>query len=238
MIFTIPFTPHNIDGELQFSYSTDSKKGQMIKRESWEEQSNLDHIEYYPSNNKITKSLNNYIMLKGKIKVTYTWEEPDDITEADITEFKNLCAELNPEDSYANWEDGENSISWTLEYPACINEWQERSLAWELKSTTASLEILEDKTEILCVLQDSFGWEYKNIDIQPNESVETKRQLGGFCYLFFGDKCTVTVPSPDVINENFIYHAKQYEVKELTSSKCFIKNITDEPCKIVMLCKS
>ena len=71
MIFDIPFEPHNINSELQFSHSVNSKIGQMIKRESWEEQTNLDHIEYYPSNNKITKSLNNYIMLKGKIKVTY-----------------------------------------------------------------------------------------------------------------------------------------------------------------------
>lgn len=238
MIFTIPFKPHNIDGQLQFSYSVDSKKGQMIKRESWDEQANLDHIEYYPSNDKITKSLNNYIMLKGKIKVTYTWDEEDNITEADVTEFKNLCAELNLEDSYANWEDGENSVSWTLDYPACVNEWKERSLAWELKCKSASLELLEDDTQILCVLQDSFGWEFKNIDIQPNETVETERQIGGLCYLFFGNKSTITVPSPDVINEVSIYHARQYEVKELNSSKCFIKNISDEPCKIVMLCKS
>ena len=237
MIFTIPFTAHNIDDELQFSYSTDSKKGQMIKRESWDEQANLDHIEYYPSNNKITKSLNNYIMLKGKIKVTYTWEEADNITEADVTEYKNLCAELNLEDSYANWEDGENYISWTLEYPACVNEWKERSLAWELKCKSASLELLEDDTQILCVLQNSFGWEFKNVDLKPQESIETNKNTN-LCYLFFGDKCEISVPSLDVEEETFIYNAKQYEVKELTSSKCFIKNTSDNPCKIVMLCKS
>ena len=237
MIFTIPFTLHNIDGRLQFSHSVDSKKDQMIKRESWDEQANLGHIEYYPSNNKITKSLNNYIMLKGKIKVTYTWEESDNITETDITEFKNLCAELNPEDIYANWEDAENSVSWTLEYPACINNWQERSLAWELKCKTASLEVLEDGTEILCVLQDNFGWEFKNVDLKPQESIETNKN-SNLCYLFFGDSCEISVPSPDVVGETFTYHAKQYEVKELTSSKCFIKNTSDNPCKVVMLCKS
>lgn len=237
MIFTIAFTPHNIDGKLQFSYSKDAKKDQMIKRESWDEQANLDHIEYYPSNDKITKSLNNYIMLKGKIKVTYTWEESDNITEADITEFKNLCAELNPEDPYANWEDAENSVSWILEYPACINEWKERSLAWELKCKTASLEVLEDGTEILCVLQDEFGWEYKNVDLKPQESIETNKN-SNLCYLFFGDNCEISVPSPDVVGETFTYQAKKHEIKEFISSKCFIKNTSDNPCKVVMLCKS
>jgi len=232
MIFDIPFEPHNINSELQFSHSVNSKIGQMIKRESWEEQTNLDHIEYYPSNNKITKSLNNYIMLKGKIKVTYTWEEADNITEADIIEYKNLCATLNPEDSFAIKEDGENSFAWTLEYPACINEWQERSIAWELKCKTASMEILEDDTEILCVLQNSFGWEFKNIDIQPNATVETNKQTDK-CYLFFGDACTISLPSSDAT-----YTAQKYEVKKLTSSKCFVKNTSSEPCKLVMLCKS
>ena len=42
----------------------------MIKRESWEEQTNLDHIEYYPAYITIAKSFNNYIMLKGKLKVS------------------------------------------------------------------------------------------------------------------------------------------------------------------------
>ncbi len=188
MIFTVPMKPINVDGELQFSYSINTKKGQIIKREDWLEQPNLNNVEYYPSNNKIAKSLNNYIMLKGKIKITYTWEEADNITEADVTEFKNLCAEFNPEDSYANWENGENSLFCTLKYPACINEWTERSLAWELKSKTASLEILEDGTEILCVLQDAFGWEFKNVDLKPQESIETNKNTN-LCYLFFGDKC-------------------------------------------------
>jgi hypothetical protein len=237
MIFTVPMKPINVDGELQFSYSINTKKGQIIKREDWLEQPNLNNVEYYPSNDKIAKSLNNYIMLKGKIKITYTWEEADNITEADVTEFKNLCAEFNPEDSYANWENGENSLFCTLEYPACINEWTERSLAWELKSKTASLEILEDGTEILCVLQDTFGWEFKNVDLKAQESIETNKN-SNLCYLFFGDKCEISVPSSNLEEEAFIYNAKQYEVKQLTSSKCFIKNTSDNPCKIVMLCKS
>tara|TARA_S200000501_G_C20859052_1_gene758923 strand:+ start:1245 stop:1955 length:711 start_codon:yes stop_codon:yes gene_type:complete len=236
MIFTVPMKPINVDGELQFSYAINTKKGQIIKREDWLEQPNLNNIEYYPGNNKIAKSLNNYIMTQGKIKVTYTWEDGE-ISEEDIEEYKKLCADLNVEDPYANWSDGNNSISWILEYPACVKDWTDRSLAWEPKTKTASLEILEDDTVILCVLQENFGWDYKNVDLDPGEEIDCEKKEN-LNYLFFGNDCLITVQSPDVVGETFTYQAKQNEIKELTSNKCTIKNTSDKPCKVVLLCKS
>ena len=35
------------------------------------------------------------------------------------------------------------------------------SLEWELASSTASLEALEDDTEIICVMQQEHGWSLK-----------------------------------------------------------------------------
>ena len=229
--FSVPMMSVNVDDELQFSHSVNTESGHIIKREFWEEQPNMDYVEYYPTNNKISKCLNNYIMLSGKIKVSYTWNEEDNITQEDITQYKNLMSELNPEDSYANWEEGDNSIAWTLEYPACVKEWRERSLAWELKTQGASIEILEDETELLCVLQHSFGWAYKNVDLNPEEQIETEKNSYK-CYLFFGNKCEVTS-----VNNMYPVTVEKYEVIELTNEKCVVRNISNKPCKVVMLCK-
>ena len=93
------------------------------------------------------------------------------------------------------------------------------------------IEILEDETELLCVLQHSFGWAYKNVDLNPEEQIETEKNSDK-CYLFFGNKCEVTS-----VNNMYPVTVEKYEVIELTNEKCVVRNISNKPCKVVMLCK-
>ena len=63
----------NIDGEFQLSILS-AKTGQTISRTDISEQPNFDKIEYL-EDYKINKSLNNYLFMKGKVKVCYEWDD-------------------------------------------------------------------------------------------------------------------------------------------------------------------
>ena len=69
-----------------------------ITRENLEEQPHFDKIEYLEGF-KINKSLNNYLFMKGKVEVSYDWDNEEGITQADIDKIEEIYAN-NPEDSY------------------------------------------------------------------------------------------------------------------------------------------
>ena len=41
-----------------------------------------------------------------------------------------------------------------------------------------------------------------------------------------------------MFNEDKKYNFEQYDCKKLSSEKCFVKNISDKVCRVVMICKS
>jgi len=118
-----------------------------------------------------------------------------------------------------------------------VTEWTERSANYELSSDKASIESMQDDTIIICCLQNDYGYKFYNVDLQPNQSIETTKK-GNINYLLVGEQCEVTVPSPDVVGENFKYIFNQYDCKKLSSDKCFVKNVSDKICRVVMICKS
>ena len=94
----------------------------------------------------------------------------------------------------------DNSYGFDIDYGGYVEDWQKRSADYELSTNKASLKAIEDGTIIICCLQNNYGFEFYNVDIKPNETVETLK-FGNINYLLVGDKCEVTVPSPDVIGE-------------------------------------
>tara|TARA_A100001388_G_scaffold109824_1_gene80673 strand:+ start:296 stop:1000 length:705 start_codon:yes stop_codon:yes gene_type:complete len=234
MIFTMEnIKMVNLDNEFQLTVLS-AKKGQLISRHEFDEQPDFDKIEYL-DDYKINKSLTNYLFMEGKVKVSYEWEA-DEISKADVDKIEEINAN-NPEDSHTNKTITDNLYSYEIDMGGYVTEWKERSANYELSTNKASIESMEDDTIVICCLQNSYGFKFYNIDIQPNETIEAEK-FGNINYLLFGNKCEVTVPSPDVVGEEFKYNFNPYDCKKLTSEKCFIKNVSDKICRVVMICKS
>ena len=64
---------------------------------------------------------------------------------------------------------------------------------------------------------------------KSNEEVNTNKE-GELCYLIFGENVEVT------INEN-IYNFNKYDVKQLTSSSCNLKNVSSNTARMIMVYK-
>lgn len=223
----------NIQDEFQISI-VKGNIGCEISRTEIHEQPNFDKIEYL-DDYKINKSLTNYLFMEGKVKVSYEWEA-DEISKADVDKIEELYAD-NPEDSYANRIKTDNFYGYEIDYGGYVKEWRERSADYELSTNKASMKAIEDDTIIICCLQNNYGYKFYNVDLDPNETIETPK-MGNINFLLVGNKCEVTVPSPDVIGEEFKYNFDQYDCKKLSSQKCFVKNVSDKVCRVVMLCRS
>lgn len=224
----------NIDNEFQLSV-LQAIPGQIVSRQALNEQPKFELIEYL-DNFKINKSLNNYLFMSGKVKVSYEWNEADGIEQSDIDKIEELYAD-NPEDSHSNKTITDNSYSYEVDMNGYVKEWRERSANYELSSSKASIESVEGESIIICCIQNTYGYKFFNVDLQPGQSIETSKKEN-INYLLVGEKCEVTVPSPDVVGENFKHIFNQYDCKKLKSSKCFIKNVSDKICRVVMICKS
>ena len=228
MIFTMENTKVlNIDNEFQLTVLS-GKTGQKISRAEFDEQPYYDKIEYL-ENYKIYKSLNNYLFMKGKIKIFYEWET-DEIAQTDIDKIQELNTS-NPEDSYANKTLTDNSYSFEIDMNGYVTEWHERSINYELATKKAGFESLQDDTIMICCLQNNYGYKFYNVDIQPNQSIETNK-IGSTTYLLVGEKCEVTVPATSKTHT-----FEEYDCKKLTSSTCSIKNISTNICRAIMICK-
>ena len=224
----------NIDNEFQLSFLK-AKTGQLVSRHELDEQPKFEQIQYL-DDYKINKSLNNYLFMNGKVKISYEWNEASGIEQRDVDKIEELYAN-NPEDSHTSKTITDSTYSYEVDMNGYVTEWTERSANYELSSDKASIESMQDDTIIICCLQNDYGYKFYNVDLQPGQSIETTKK-GNINYLLVGEKCEVTVPSPDVVGENFKYTFNQYDCKKLKSSKCFIKNVSDKICRVVMICKS
>lgn len=218
----------NIDGEFELAILA-AKTGQTISRTHISEQPNFDKIEYL-EDYKINKSLNNYLFMKGKVKVCYEWDETNGIEQRDVDKIIELNRQ-NPEDTHAIETLTNNSYCYEIDYGGYVTEWRERSTNYELSSHKSSITSLQDDTVLICCLQEDYGYKFYNVDIQPNESIETNK-IGDTTYLLVGEECEVTVPAT-----NKTHTFNQYDCKKLTSNNCSIKNISNNICRVVMICK-
>lgn len=203
--------------------------GEEISRTEESEQIHFDKIEYL-EDYKINKSLNNYLFMKGKVKVCYEWDETNGIEQRDIDKILELNRQ-NPEDKHAIETLTDNSYCYEIDYGGYVTEWRERSTNYELSSHKSSITSLQDDTILICCMQKDYGYKFYNVDIQPNESIETNK-IGDTTYLLVGEDCEVTVPAT-----NKTHTVNQYDCKKLISANCSIKNISNNICRAVMICK-
>jgi hypothetical protein len=185
-----------------------------------EEQIHYKDLESHPDNSKLTKRTNNLFLIEGKAKFYWKWQDSENITNNDIEFLANLNKN-NPEDSKATFEQTDNSYSFTYDYTEALNNWTTKTVPYELKSSIAGIEGVNDKCKILCFVQFENKWNFQNQDIVIGETATATKESTD-TYLFFSQDCEV--------NGNIIL-ADTF--KKLTSDSINIKNISDKICKIV-----
>ena len=218
----------NLDDNLQISILV-GNVGDQIGRLSFEEQPNFHEIIYHPDSNKIQKSLNNYLFMKGSLEVCYEWTDDENITQEVVDKFWELAAENNPDHNYATLINESNRVGYTINYGGHITEWAERSSTWEIATDKAYLKALEDNTILVCAVGNYYGWTYKNIDL-PSQQTTTFNKQGQTCYLLTGDDCEVTVGGTTHL-------FSKYDCKKLSSPECSIKNVSNNTTRVIAIYK-
>tara|TARA_B100001250_G_scaffold88319_2_gene73095 strand:+ start:698 stop:1378 length:681 start_codon:yes stop_codon:yes gene_type:complete len=226
MEWTIKFNfIKKLNDELQIAVAEQTKIGDKISKDSFDEQPHFEKLEYHTSNPKVFKRLNLYDLIKGKIKLNWEWVEEDKITQNDIDFITNVYKESHREEDVGVYEHEDNSMSITVD-KVNTGVWTKPSMEWELKTSKSSMEIIEDDTKIFCALSDDYGWKIKTLDLPRDTTIETLK-LGDKCYLWFDKGCEI----------NGIARTGTNIIKKLNSGNCMIKNTNNETLHLVMVYK-
>ncbi len=217
----------NVDDNFQLSFLK-GNVGDLVMRHKLDEQPHFNKLTYL-DNYKIQKNLNNYILLNGKIKVSYEWQNDENISQQDVDKILEINKLYSEEDSVVHTV-ADNSYSYVGVYNGDVAEWSNRSFEYELASSVAKIESIEADTVVLCTITKEYGWKIKNIDIPPNETV-TYTKEDAITYLLTCDTCEVTI-------EDNTHTFNQYDIKKLTKDNEYsIKNISDKICKAIVICR-
>ena len=110
---TINFTTdfkfiEQLDDNLQLSFvyhehnPEKNKTGALMQRDSKEDRVHMDLKTVHPDSDKICINGMTYILIKGKIKATWKWNDDDDITEDDLKVFKSYHENLTCRECFTN----------------------------------------------------------------------------------------------------------------------------------------
>jgi hypothetical protein len=227
MIVTIPFDIKNIAHKLQLGVAWNTVPGQKVARENHSEHvkdsaGNLIHTQVANKPYLITSS-NNYFLLEGQVRVTYTWAEGDEFDLTHLNEFEDIMNAVNATpDSLTRTE---NSIAADYTCTEMPGGWNVSASSIEPNCLQASIEILSAQTVIICPMQYQAGWTMENIDIPVGGTI-TSTKVGTEEYIFFGQSCKVGDTS---INK--------HDVKKQTSASLDITNNSDRFCRLVRIYK-
>lgn len=223
--------PFFVSNELQYSVGTASV-GNELSRTIFNEQPNFEKIQYHPDNSKLAKRVNNYIVLKGTIKNTWTFDEEDQITSDDIA-FALDIVKSDPEHSEAVITTTDNTISFTYKETYPQTTWVGKPFPYELACNQSKLEFLEDSV-FVCFMFDENDWQQKVISLAPKideylpDQLTVATKQGSKCYLFFSEHCKINAGGEEIL----VY---QNELKELNSETVTIQNNSNNHCKVVMV---
>lgn len=222
-----------IDNVLQYSVGT-ANIGNEISRTQFNEQPHFEKLTYHPDNNKVAKRVNNYFILKGSIKNTWTFDEDDQISNDDI-EFATDIVKNDPEHSEAIITSTDNTVSFTYKESYLQKNWLDTSFPYELACNKSKLEFLEDGTVFVCFIYDDVNnWTEKVISLMPQteeylpDQMTVATKQGSKCYLFFSENCKINVGG----NESAV---NKFELVEMTSETATIQNNSNNNCKVIMI---
>lgn len=227
MIITVPFSIKNLDNKLQIGIAQNTKIGDKLVRENYEEhvkdgEGNFVHTQVADKPYLITSS-NNYFLIEGQVRVTYTWAEGDEFDLINLNEFEDIMNAVNATPD--NLTRTENSIAADYTCKEIASDWSFSGSRIEPNCLQASVEILTDNTVLVCPMQYQTGWTMENIDIPVGGTV-TSNKVGSEEYIYFGQECSVGDTN---INK--------HDIKQQTSASLNITNNSDGFCRLVRIYK-
>lgn len=216
---------HNFDGKFQITVLK-GNKGDKIQRQLISDQQHIEQLKKHSDNENVINDLTQYFFIKGKVNLYSIWRDNENITQNDIDFVLNLGSDYAEKD-YAKITQEKNKLNLEIAMGDYVKQWSDKSNAWQLKTDVAGIEALEDDTILVCCIQKDFSWKFKNVDLKPQEEIETLK-IGNDCYLFNGGECELQVPSIDVADKVNTYKLSKFQCKHIKSPKLIIKNTSND----------
>ena len=235
MIFSIPFDVINLSNKIQISISKDTTEGQRIVRQSFAEhvkdgQGNYLHSEVEGKPYLINTS-NNYFLLEGILKVTYSWKEGDNFNLSHRDEFESIVNSASASPDLI--EKTDNSISGV--YTCTVDNsstWTSSATKIEPNSSEAGVEIYKDGTVLLCPMQHLPGWTFEKIDIPVGGSIVSEK-IGEEMYIVFGQECFTYSTDGEWVR----HVIEKHSTKKQVSQELKINNGSGDFCRLVRIYK-
>ena len=220
-----------LDDNLQLSFVYNehnpekNKTGALMQRDSKDDRVHMELKSVHPDSDKICINGMTYVLIKGKIKATWKWNDEDGVTEDDINVFKayheNLpCAAMFE----INYDMETKQFTIDIEYSPHYTEWDAQPCIYDIDSHFASIEFLSDDVELICIMRRNniTDWQVEQIDLLPDQEI-TVNKSGTDCYI---------VNTNDVlINDTTEF--ERIKGVMLTSNTAKYKNTSTSPQKLI-----
>ena len=202
--------------------------GDYVEQELFNERPFFENIVYFGNNEKVVNRTDLYTFTKGKVKVTYTWTDDENISDEDVDFYISLL-EQQEELLDAVKEKNTNSLSVTYEEQFKFNSWKDPFFKHELATDHKKTEMMTDGTECVCVISSDPECKIKHLALKSQTSADTNKQ-GNDCYLYFAGAAKVNVGET-------VKNTDKDQVIKFDSSFCTIENNTDNDFMVIMIYK-
>lgn len=224
-----------LDDNLQLSfvypeYNLEKNKiGALMQRDSKQDRVHMDLKSVHPDSDKICINGMTYILIKGKIKATWKWNDEDNITEDDINVFKNYHLNLTCKECFdISYDMEKKEFIINIEYLPTFTEWEDQPCIYDIDSYFASIEFMSDDVELICVMRNKSvtDWKVEQRDLLPNQEI-TVNKSGSTCYV---------ISTNDILINNTLEYERAKGVM-LQNDNALYKNISQSPQKILKFYK-
>ena len=220
-----------LDDNLQLSFVYNehnpekNKTGALMQRDSKDDRVHMELKSVHPDSDKICINGMTYVLIKGKIKATWKWNDEDGVTENDINVFKAYHENLPFAAMFEiNYDMEAKQFIIDIEYSPHYTEWDAQPCIYDIDSHFASIEFLSDDVELICIMRRNniTDWQVEQIDLLPDQEI-TVNKSGTDCYI---------VNTNDVlINDTTEF--ERIKGVMLTSNTAKYKNTSTSPQKLI-----
>ncbi len=233
---TINFTTdfkfiEQLDDNLQLSFvyhehnPEKNKTGALMQRDSKDDRVHMELKTVHPDSDKICINGMTYVLIKGKIRATWKWNDEDNIAENDLLIFKDYhenlpCSSMFNIDYYLADREFKIDIDYSPHYTDC----SEQPCIYDIDSHFASIEFLSDDVELICIMRKNniTDWQIEQIDLLPNEEITVSKS---------GTDCYVVNTNDVLVNDTTEF--ERIKGVMLTSDTAKYKNTSTSPQKII-----
>ena len=234
---TINFTTdfkfiEQLDDNLQLSFvyhehnPEKNKTGALMQRDEKEDRVHMDLKTVHPDSDKICVNGMTYILIKGKIRATWKWNDDDNITEDDLKVFKSYHENLTCKECFTNisYDVEQKEFIIDIDWKPTFTEWEDQPCIYDIDSYFASIEFMSDDVELICVMRRNnvTDWQVKQIDLLPDQEITVDKS---------GTDCYVINTNDILINDTVAY--ERIKGVMLTSNTAKYKNTSTSPQKLI-----